>query len=77
MNKFILVVQGWLIYPENYTKEQLKENYNVADAAAYAALVAATAPEYWVDVEYWVNRYFELTGENRQDYIDVVHKENK
>ncbi len=42
-----------------------------ARVAAYAtACVAADA----ADAEYWVNRYFEHTGENRQDYIDEINK---
>jgi len=40
MNQFILTVQGYLLYPENYTKEQLEENYRAVvrdtDYAAFA-----------------------------------------
>jgi|ETNvirome_6_1000_1030641.scaffolds.fasta_scaffold29534_4 hypothetical protein len=121
MNKTMLTVQGYLLYPENYTKDQLKENYRTADAAARAAYyadlaayaaraadavyLAADAAAYAADlavhaaraadavylaadaaaltvhyaarVEYWINKYFELTGENRQDYIDAINKDNK
>ena len=43
------------------------------DAAAYAASHAshATAASY-AAVERWVNRYFGLTGENKQDYIAAL-----
>ena len=85
MNKFVLMTQGYLLYPENYTKEQLRQN--AADAAAYAADAvnaasnADEAADAWTictdHVEYWLNKYFERTGENRQDYIDAIHKENK
>ncbi len=26
------------------------------------------------EVGYWLNEYFELTGENRQDYIDAINR---
>ncbi len=108
MNKFILTVQGYLLYPENYTNEQLEQNYidavNAADAAwasAYsAAYCAAYSSAYYgayygaanpdanfaavnaadaahngdsYTVEYWLNEYFEITDENRQDYIDAIN----
>ena len=86
------MTQGYLLYPENYTKEQLRQNAADADAdtvsaAAYAADAvnaasnADEAADAWTictdHVEYWLNKYFERTGENRQDYIDAIHKENK
>ncbi len=64
--------QGWLLYPENYTKEQLEKNCDAAFTAAYAARADYAAG--WA--EYWINEYFNETGENRQDYIDAIHKEN-
>ena len=39
MNRFILTVQGYLLYPEKYTKEQLEQNY--IDAATEAARIDA------------------------------------
>jgi CRISPR/Cas system-associated endonuclease Cas1 len=85
MNKFILTVQGCLLHPENYTKDQLKENYRAADAVYRAKVSAADAAEYaaaraayyTARVEYCLNEYFQLTGENRQDYIDAINKGNK
>ena len=44
--------------------------YAVADAA-YAAAVAAA---YAADVEHWVNKFFERSGEDRQTYIDEINK---
>jgi len=98
MNEHILMVQGFLLYPENYTKDQLKQNYRAAYAAyaddansayaAYAAYLAAAYDAYLAaayaaafDIftaraEYWIDSYFNETGENRQDYIDAIHKEN-
>jgi len=96
MNRFILTAQGSLLYPENYTKEQLRQNhldawaaYDVAAntagadraadyaarAAAWAARAANAAANYATGcTEYWLNKYFELTGENRQDYIDAINE---
>jgi len=46
---------------------------NVAtEVAAYAA---CSCP--YDTVQNWVNNYFELTGENKQDYIDAINKGNK
>ncbi len=106
MNEIILMVQGYLLYPENYTKEQLEKNcdaaFTAACAAAYsgarAAFTAARAAradytaaasaraanaaaladnDYATLAEFWLDEYFNETGENRQDYIDAIHKENK
>jgi hypothetical protein len=67
--------------PDKYTKEQLKDNAyvaaNAADAAAYAAADAAYAAANAAAVTYWINEYFEFTGENKQDYIDAINKDNK
>ncbi len=78
MNKFILTVQGYLLYPENYTKERLEQNYRDAAYAAadyivyFACVAACVADAYYA--EYWLNEYFEITGENRQDYIDLINR---
>jgi diadenosine tetraphosphate (Ap4A) HIT family hydrolase len=75
MNKHILLVMKWLKNPESVSQEELEENayaaywaaaYAYADAAdaAYAADAAAAA--------YWVDRYFQITGEDKQAYIDKL-----
>jgi len=109
MNRFILTVQGYLLYPENYTKEQLEQNYRDAAYAADAAWASAYSAAYYAaysaayysayygaanpdanfaavnaadaahngasyTAEYWLNEYFEITGENRQDYIDAINE---
>jgi len=117
MNKIIFTLQGYLLYPENYTREQLEENLNIARSstvcavpygesairayesriAAYDAANAAVtfakkvvmrenfinnavyvgnAPAFTGNTETkkYVNKYFELTGENRQDYIDAINE---
>lgn len=81
MNEHILMVQGFLLYPENYTKEQLKQNFCAAASAADVASAAADAAAYAADAaayaEYSVSKYFKHTGESRQEYINVINKDNK
>ncbi len=43
---------------KNRSKEELREN-----AVAVAAVADAVA-----DTEFWINEYFENTGENREEY---------
>ena len=69
-NKFVLIV----VDRENRTQEELKRN--AIDAAACAAADAAAYSDAAAYAKYWVIRYFEITGENRQDYIDAI-KEGK
>ncbi len=85
------MVQGYLLHPENYTKDQLKENYYAAACAdcvaayaaacaAYAAAACATAcvaADRAARAEKYLKEFFELTGENRQDYIDAINKDDK
>ncbi len=68
--------------PGKYSQQELDKNCNDAayasDAYAYAAYAASDAYASYAsnaDVTYWLNRYFELTGENKQDYIDAINKE--
>ena len=63
MNKYILCSMD----RKNKTEEELRENEEAADATAdAAAYIAAYAAD--ADGEYWINRYFKITGENREDY---------
>ena len=52
--------------------------YAAADAAdaAYIFAVYAYNPTYAnnVNANYWLNRYFKRSGENKQDYIDEINK---
>jgi len=89
MNPHILIVIDNQLNPDKYTKEQLKENADAAyayadafaDAYAYAAANYANAAyayaDAFADVDYWLGRYFRYTGENKQDYIDAINKDNK
>ena len=74
--------------PEKYTQEQLEDNAYAARAAydaAYTAAAAARAADAdYVSAyvaaaraAYWLNEYFKKTGENKQDYIDAINKDNK
>ena len=71
--------------PNKYTQQELDKNSDYAYASAtfatsatsaYAAYAAYTAS---VDADdaYWFNEYFKLSGENKQDYIDAINKDNK
>ena len=48
-----------------------------AAANAYDATTYADAGAYAAAVDYWLNQYFKQTGENKQDYIDAINKDNK
>ena len=49
-----------------------------ADAAAYAAYAAYTAADAaYTAAEKWVSKYFERSGENKQNYIDALNTDNK
>ncbi len=81
-NKHILFVLDDLANPSKYTQEKKEANrgsaYTTArdaDHAADAAAYAADAAAYAADADYWLNRYFEITGEDKQTYIDAL--ENK
>jgi hypothetical protein len=69
MNKFILVAMN----RKNHTQEELDENCTAA--AAYAAAADAYAADA-AAAEYWINRYFERTGEDKQDYINEIERIN-
>ena len=78
MNKHILFVIDHQLNPGKYTIEQLEENYRAAYAAYAdgpdAAYAANAAYVYTANAPYWLKRYFERTGENKQDYIDAINK---
>ena len=89
MNPHILMVIDHHLNPGKYTRAQLQDNadadkytqeqldkntYIAAYTAANAAAVAADAA---ADAVYWLNKYFNITGENKQDYIDAINKDNK
>ena len=67
MNNTILFVIDHQLNPDKYTQEQLEENARAAAAAYYAAA--------YYDNNYYLKRYFNHTGENKQDYIDAINKD--
>ena len=74
MNKHILMVIDNQLNPDKYTQKQLDKNENAA-AAAYTAAAASACAD--VDADYWFDRYFKITGENKQDYIDAINKDKQ
>ena len=85
MNKHILTVIDHQLNPGKYTRAQLQDNAADADAAAadanaYAYAYDAYDAYAYADADaavYWLNKYFNITGENKQDYIDAINKDNK
>jgi hypothetical protein len=70
LNPFILVVIDNQLNPDKYTHKQLEDNADEANDAARAAARAAADAD--AAAERWVNSYFGLTGENKQDYIEAL-----
>ena len=91
MNKHILMIIDHQLNPNKYTQEQLEDNRKTANADyAYAANSAANASAYAnadnadnaanaayaaAYVDYWLDEYFQRTGESKQDYINKITKE--
>jgi hypothetical protein len=85
LNEFIIVVMDRESYTKEELKSNAAAAYSAdatataysADAtaysaaAAYAVTAAADAVAY-AAADYWVDTYLELTGENKQDYIDEI-----
>jgi len=81
MNKHILLVMKWLADKNSVTIEELEENRRdawdawdadaaVAWAYTYAAYTAAyAATEAAWDAAAWVDKYFEITGEDKSEYF--------
>jgi len=77
MNKHILFVMRNLDNSELFTQEEKEVNRKSA-YAAYAAYTAAyAAADTAADdafTEWWVNEFFERSGEDKQTYIDEVER---
>ncbi len=82
MNKHILLVMKYLKGPKSVSREELGENRKSARAAYDAAYESAVAAYYAsvaasvgaVRAAYWVDKYFEHTGEDKQTYINELEK---
>jgi len=90
LNKCILLVMKWLDNKDSVSKDEIVENrkaaaayayayaYDAYDAAyAYDAAAAASSAATASSAEKWVNKYFERTGENKQDYIKAIEAEKR
>ena len=70
----------WLNNKESVSKEELAENRREAcSAATDANLVAAynaaaAATDYVAYAGSWVDKYFEITGEDRNTYLKELEK---
>ncbi len=83
MNKQMLMVIAHQLNPDKYTKAQLQDNaydaFYVASAmsnAANACCMSANENKNQL-INESINEYFRLSGENKQDYIDAINKDNK
>jgi len=80
MNKHILLVMKWLNDKDSVSREELEKNKNEAHAAnthaAYEVYNAAAAAAYdnVSQAVFWVNKYFEITGEDRAQYKKELNK---
>jgi hypothetical protein len=78
MNKHILLVMKWLNDKNSVSQEELEKNKceawtaSVASVATYAAYNAAAA--YADNAGYWVDEYFDRTGESRNEYLKELEK---
>jgi len=80
MNKHILLVMKWLADASSVSQKELEKSRgeaNIApDGAAHdrahdAVFVACDGDN---DAAYWVDKYFETTGEDKNEYIKEVNK---
>ena len=76
---------------ENKTQDELKRNVKEASESAgvvyhvrgmgttFVAFCAASAAARYAedDVKGWLETYFEITGEDTQNYIDAIKESNK
>ena len=79
MNKHILLVMRWLNNKDSVSQEELEENRREA-WATYDTACGAVDAAYWAafpcsdNAEYWVNKYFKTTGEDRAQYEKELEK---
>jgi len=80
MNKHILTVMKWLKDKDSVSQKRLEKNKNEAYAAnthaAYEVYNAAAAADYdYVSqATYWLGKYFEITGEDKNEYLKELSK---
>ena len=79
MNIFILKTMRYLDNPELFTVAEMKKD--ASDAHAYATSTAAASStavavdfETSTDANYWLNKYFKESYEDKQNYINEVER---
>lgn len=85
MNNAIYLTLKKLNNPELVSKDELRKAADAAYAAANAYYTYHAAYAYFAayaaaknkpeSAKYWVNDYFEETGENKQDYLDAIEED--
>tara|TARA_R110000851_G_scaffold283751_2_gene437301 strand:+ start:196 stop:444 length:249 start_codon:yes stop_codon:yes gene_type:complete len=80
MNEFVLKTMRQIDNPFLFTKNEMRNN---ADDALYDDSIdwdtawpaaEAAADDDYLTANYWVDRYFKKTKENKQDYINEVER---
>ncbi len=61
--------------PDSVCEGALPSDIDAANAACSCVIDYPDHDNFYI--EYWIKRYFESTGENKQDYIDAINKDNK
>lgn len=87
MNKHVLLAMKYFSDKRSVSKSELKENRDSASADFYAcaafvainaAYVSAAAAAFSVASDAYedatISKYFEITGESEQDYIDKIEE---
>ena len=89
MNKFILKIMRQIDNPKLFTNDQMVNNAKAAYLVAvhantvntvntvyanYVNIAAKAAVDDVDEVKYWVAKFFEFTGEDKQDYINEVER---
>jgi len=82
MNKHILLVMKWLDNKDSVSQEKLKENWretwgtyvDAEDAYAEAGAAYWAAANWAGDAAYLVDKYFKITGEDKNEYLKELEK---
>jgi len=80
MNKHILLVMKWLNDKDSVSQEELEKNkhesYAANTRADYEAYNAAFFADFGegANAARWVNEYFEITGEDKNEYEKELNK---
>ena len=75
LNPYILTAMRWLDDKNSVSRDELVENRKAAydtTATTDVDYIAAATAAYAAAASNWVAKYFEQTGENREDYNKVI-----